>query len=379
MNITPDHTRALDTAKFSLYESKQDGAFLGSLMCNMEINWDSSIPTACTNGLTMEINPDWFLQLPEPTRSSVLQHELWHIGHLHPLRGEGLQHKRFNRAADYAINLQLDDDGCTWVGVKPLLDQKYRGMTAEQIYDVLPDEPDDGSGIPGQGGCWSDDPNDMDLSPDPTPAEVTELVSVVQAAVIAQQKTGYSSAEVDAIGERIKTLNKPKVNWLTVVRDFCQDKARAGLDYTRKNRRYKHVILPARGKRGRLMVLDFFMDVSGSVTTEMAEQMMAELVYIWTVLKPKKLRIHQFDTRIRKTEVWTEGKPIYEIEILGRGGTNLEPVAKQLKKEPPAGAIIMSDLECPVMSKVEGVPILWLCINNPTATVNQGKVVHIEV
>ena len=375
MIITPDHTRALDTAKFSLYESKNDGAFLGSLMCNMEITWDSSIPTAQTNGLSMEINPDWFLALPEPTRSTILQHELWHVGHLHPLRAEGFQHRRYNYAADFAINLQLQDDGCTFDGVTPLLDGQYRNMSAEQIYDLLPDDPDGSKG----GGCWSKDPADMDMGSNPSQGEVTELVSVVQAAVIAQQKTGYSSKEVDAISERIKTMNKPKVNWLTEVRQFCQDKARAGLDYTRKNRRYKHVILPARGKRGRLIELSYFMDISGSVTKEMAEQMMAEIKFIWEVLKPKKLHIHQFDTRIRKSETWVEGKIATEIEIVGRGGTSLECVAQWLEKNPVQGAIIMTDLECSVMRVVKGIPILWLCLNNPSATVAQGKLIHIEV
>ena len=377
MNITPAHIEALDTAKFSLYESKEEGAFLGALMCNMEISWDSSIKTAQTDGLSMQINPDWFLALPEPTRSTILQHELWHVGHLHPLRAEGLQHRRFNKAADYAINLQLQDDGCSFDGVKPLLDGKYRGMSAEEIYDTLPDEPDGSQ--PQGGGCWSNDPTDMDMGKDPSPEDVTELVSVVHAAVIAQQKTGYSSAEVDAISERIKVMNKPKVNWLAEVRQFFQDKARAGLDYTRKNRRYKHVILPARGKRGRLIELAYFMDVSGSVNTAMSEQMMSEISYIWGVLKPKKLHIIQFDTRIRKVETWTEGRPVSEIEIVGRGGTSLEPVAKWLEKNPIAGAVIMTDLECPQMRIVKGVPILWLCINNPSATVQQGKLIHIEV
>lgn len=377
MNITPEHIRALDTAKFSLYESKEDGAFLGTLMCNMGINWDSNIPTAQTNGLSMEINPDWFLKLPEATRSTVLQHELWHIGHLHMLRGQGLDHWKFNKAADYAINLQLQDDGCSFIGTTPLLDTKFRGMSAEEIYDVLPD--DSGSSGQGQVGCWSDNPDDRDLGESSTDAEASEIVSIVQSAVIAQQRTGYSSQEVEAISERIKKHNKPKVGWKVELREFCKEKARAGLDYNRRNRRYRSVILPARGKRGRLTELAFFMDISGSVTTAMAEQMMSELCSIWDLMKPKKLHIIQFDTRIRYIETWHTGRSPTEIDIHGRGGTSLEPVAQWLEKNPVNGAVIMTDLDCPIMRVVKGAPILWLCINDPTATVQQGKLIHIEV
>jgi predicted metal-dependent peptidase len=391
MTITVQHHTALDNAKFEVF-LQHDAAFLGSLMCSMDINWDEKIPTACTNGLTMEINPDWFMQLPERTRLTVLLHELWHIGYLHPIRAQGLDHDKFNRAADYTINIRLKDEGHSFDGSSPLLDAQYRGMTTEEVYALLPDMPKQGgagspspSGTPSrspgvaQAGCWSDDPNDMDMQAPEDAAQEEELLSAVHQAVIAQQRTGHSSKEVDAIAEIIRKRNEPKVDWRVEMKDFATEKCRAGLDYRKRNRRYTHVILPARGKRGRLTTLMYIMDVSGSVNTAMSEQMMSEIIYIWEVLKPKKLIIAQFDTQIRKVEVWTEGKIATEIEIIGRGGTSLEPVAKLLRKEKPTGAVIMTDLDCPIMSLVEGVPVLWLCINNPNATVRQGKLIHIQV
>lgn len=389
--ITSKHHSALDDAKFQIFLNKNDGAFLGALMCSMDIDWSEKIPTACTDGLSMQINPDWFMSLPEMSRPTILFHELWHVGYLHPIRAKGFDHDKFNRAADFSINIRLKDEGMSFDGTSPLLDPQYRGMTTEEIYDLLPDMPKGGSGGAGkppgtsqspgvgQAGCWSDDPNDMDMLPPEDPQKEEELLSAVHMAVIAQQRTGYSSKEVDAIAEIIRKRNEPKVDWKEEMRDFTQDKCRAGLDYRKRNRRYSHVILPARGKRGRLSTLMYFMDVSGSVNTPMSEQMMSEIIYIWEVLKPKKLIIAQFDTSIRKVEVWTEGKIATEIEIVGRGGTSLEPVAKLLRKEKPTGAVVMTDLDCPMMSLVEGVPILWLCINNPNKTVQQGKLIHIQV
>jgi predicted metal-dependent peptidase len=386
---TPQLNTMLDSAKFEIFLHPGEGAFLGSLMCSMDITWNTKIKTAQTDGLTMEINPDWFSSIPELTRPTILMHELRHIGYLHPLRAQGLNHKKFNWAADFVINLQLKDEGYSFDGVSPLLDSVFRNMTAEEVYDLLPDPPPSGGGSGGQGkpgtgpvkqaGCWSNDPDDQDLVEPDDPAKIEEIVQAVHAAAMAQQRTGYSSKEVEAISEMIRKRNQPVVNWKSELKDFAQDKAKSGLNYSKRNRRYNHVILPARGKRGRLMEMDFFFDVSGSVTTGMEEQMLAEISFIHGVLKPKALNLIQFDTRIQKVQTFTPGASLEQIEIVGRGGTSLECVAKYLKKSRPAGAVVMTDLDCPIMSHVEGIPILWLCINNPGATVNQGKLIHIQV
>lgn len=384
-----DNDRALDSAKFEIFLHKGEGAFLGSLMCSMDILWNEKIPTACTDGLKMEINPTWFMALPELTRPTIIMHELRHVGYLHILRMEGKDARKFNRAADYVINLQLNDEGYSFDGSMPLLDQKYRNMSAEEVYDILPDsegsggKPTPGMGKPGhsgtQAGCWSDDPDDGDMEAPSDQNQVEEVVQAVHMAVMAQQRTGYSSKEVEAISAMITARNQPKVDWRVELQNFAQDRARAGLDYKKRNRRYNHVILPARGSRGRLVELDFIFDVSGSVTDGMVEQMLAEIAYIQGVLKPKKLNLVQFDTSIRRVQTFTDGASVNDFEIHGRGGTSLECVARRFDKHRPIGAVIMTDLDCPPMRVIDGLPILWLCINNPRATVNQGKLIHIEV
>lgn len=373
--MTPQHVAALDNAKFEIF-LKNDGAFLGSLMCNMDIEFDPTCPTAKTDGKTIKFNPDWFMGLPENTRPTILLHELWHVGLLHCIRGVGFEPRRYNRAADYAINIMLHDEGNSFDGAGGLLDPAYRSMSAEDIYDLLPNDPKDQKA---QQGCFSDDPDDNDLGKPENASDAEEMVQLVHAATIAQQRSGYSSDRVEAIASLIRARNEPMVNWKAELQVFAQEKAKAGLDYNRRNRRYSHVILPARGKRGRLVELDFYFDVSGSVTDAMIEQMTSEIVYIHGVLKPKRLNLIQFDTHIRRIQTFTEGTPVNEIDIIGRGGTSLHEVADRLEKVKPTGAIIMTDLDCAPMRLVENVPVLWLCINNKSAQVNQGKLIHIQV
>ena len=67
-----------------------------------------------------------------------------HNANFHFLRRGTRKPRRWNRAADFAINIQLDDMSKEKKGQKllkfpsmGLLNQEYRDMSAEQIYDIL--------------------------------------------------------------------------------------------------------------------------------------------------------------------------------------------------------------------------------------------------
>lgn len=89
--------RELDRCKSSIFLGRS-AAFLGSVMSGLEFIWDTSIPTACTDGVRMMWNPDWFMQMNPEARKTVLRHEIDHVARLHMLRGEGRNGKVFNYA-----------------------------------------------------------------------------------------------------------------------------------------------------------------------------------------------------------------------------------------------------------------------------------------
>jgi predicted metal-dependent peptidase len=108
--------------------------FYGSLVARLQLRpWDGD--TFATDGE--------FLFVPEKhpydkdTLESVVAHETWHCALLHPFRIGKREHMRWNIACDYAINDLLQRDGfkihSTW-----LYDKKYAGMSAEKIYEKLP-------------------------------------------------------------------------------------------------------------------------------------------------------------------------------------------------------------------------------------------------
>lgn len=96
-----------------------NSAFLASIMSNHNFIWTTSIPTAQTNGLTLEWNPNWFLSLPRPTRFTVLKHNFWHPARLHFLRRGDRDPLVWNWACDISINNFLKSEGSDFTGTSP--------------------------------------------------------------------------------------------------------------------------------------------------------------------------------------------------------------------------------------------------------------------
>jgi predicted metal-dependent peptidase len=79
--------------------------------------------------------PEFVDTLNSATLAGVLAHEVMHPALQHHVRRSGRDPKRWNEACDYAINPLLLDAGLSLPdGV--LVDHRFRGMSAEQIYNL---------------------------------------------------------------------------------------------------------------------------------------------------------------------------------------------------------------------------------------------------
>jgi predicted metal-dependent peptidase len=141
--------------------------FFAELLFNLnilELGANEGCKTMCTDGKSIGYWPPFVHKLTEAEVVFVIIHEIMHNANFHFSRQGNRDQPLWNRAADYAINIQIDDmknDMKTSNILSPpkdiCLDEKYRGMGAEQIYDILekqtppkkPGQP--GQGQPGQG------------------------------------------------------------------------------------------------------------------------------------------------------------------------------------------------------------------------------------
>lgn len=352
------------------------GGFLGPLLCGMHMMWDEDQPTACTNGIFIKINPQFFLSQPEDVRVSIILHELWHTARLHFLRQGERDDLIWNYAGDLRINDDLAVQGHHFGAIDVWLSSKMphlgitSAMSEEEIYDILKHEPPPTTGAFGEplpGG-------------DMVPANPDEIRRTVQAVVQAQQAAIRSNKVGDIPGNISKYLDAflaPVVPWQSTLMNFFTDKMRNTYSYRRPNRRHSDIYLPSKSDdEGRITHMLYALDVSGSVSDDDVVRFNSEVKYIWDVLKPKKLTLLQFDTIIQDVQVFNDGESFDGIMVKGRGGTCLKCVHDFIVEHKPTATVIFSDLFCAPMDVVNS-PVIWIAIGNKNAKVNQGQLIHI--
>jgi predicted metal-dependent peptidase len=99
----------------------------------------TSIETMAIDGVSLFYNPKFVETLSAAQLMGTLAHEVLHPALQHHTRRNGRDPRRWNMACDYAINPILVDAGLTLPeGV--LLEDRFRGISAERIYNQFEEE-----------------------------------------------------------------------------------------------------------------------------------------------------------------------------------------------------------------------------------------------
>lgn len=375
-------TRMLDKTKSRIF-SEDNSAFLGSILSSLYLIWvrdEAVLDTASTDYENIFFNVDWFLSLSPEARATLLEHELWHPALLHDVRRGDRCPDYWNYACDIRINNDLLARGRSFKGLEdgwidPSFDKNGR-MAEEDIYDELIKRaaPMPKTGPFGKGGPAGDlRPGNKKIDPN---VQIGRVVRAIQQAEMA----GQAGKLPGQLREKLDEFLNPKVNWRVELMQFFTDLQDEDFSWKRPNRRSTEIYLPFRElDEGRLESIDFFVDVSGSITQRDAQITLSEVRYIWTVLKPKHLRLIQFDTKVQQVDEFTEDAQFDRIEIRGRGGTDFSPVKEWIETRRPTAAVILSDMECePMPAPSYPCPIIWAVVRNKTAKVTCGKVIYIK-
>lgn len=354
--------KRLDKIKSAVFLNR-NAAFLASLMCQLKFEFRQDTPTMATDGSTILIGTEFFNNTTDQDLSFILVHELWHVALLHNLRRGTRDPKIFNVAADYVVNLKTYED----MGYRPkyaLYSRQYEGMSVEEVYDQLIDFIDDTEDI------------EIDLIDAKDSTDAQNQATKVQKAFAIAKSSGNLDGSVE---KEINKFLKPKVDWRTLLNKYLTDQIDTDSSWSKPNRRYlsQGMYMPAQlPLEGRLEHLMFFLDTSGSISDTEVTQFLSEIRTIQSNLKPKKLTLVQFDTKIQQVQELREGKVPNSFEVKGRGGTSLKEVHKLIKEKKPSCAVIFSDLGCKPMEPVDS-PIIWIIINSNN-TAEFGKQIHIN-
>lgn len=358
---------SLAKAKIKIMADK-DSCFLANVALRMRYEIDNSQSTAAVDGITVFLNEEFFLNRLNPeTRATTLLHEIGHVVRQHNDRQGNRHPGLYNEAGDYVINQELKDSGwepIKWISLitemptEWLQDDRFKGMSTEEVYDILLAEQQ--NGMPPPPGMFPDlkkPPKDMSKEA-MTNAVQDILVSSAQAAIMAGQ-AGSIPGEVQVF---LDGLLKPKLPLASQLRRFFKVLNAKSYTWSRPNRRHqaRGIYLPAaRGQE--LCHIAFAFDMSGSVSDKDIKRYVSELVGVMTQLKPTKLTLVQFDTRIISVDVMKSVNDIMKLKLQGRGGTQIMPLMDWAHKEKPEALVVFTDGEFTINESMNPkVPVLWL-------------------
>lgn len=381
---------ALDACKSKAFLGN-NAAFLGSLLCSMEIIWsDVDNPTAKTNGLKLWWNRDWFISLPKATRVTILVHELWHPGRLHFLRRGNRDAEIWNYACDIRINNDLKAAGYSFVGIEwawlmPEVDVNGP-MAEEDIYDLLmqkslspPPQPG-ATEIGNANGDMSNlPPDDNSTSGEGATQNQTRILEAVVRAVQAAERANQAGNIPGGTKDFITQFLTPVVPWEATLMQFFTDLGEYRYTWARPNRRFSDSYRQSvEYESDRLEHLIYYLDVSGSISDRDRLRFNSEVKYIKDVLNPRKLTLVQFDTEIQHEHVFEESDPFEKVVDVSGGGTCLVCVKNHIEQNNPTAAIIFSDMHVSPMDKPKtGTPVIWIRIGKGHVP-SFGKVINIR-
>ena len=157
--MTPE--QKLTKAKSLLIMSEP---FFGSLVLRLPLEEDTKTKTMVTNGKSIRYNPKVINDASVQEVQGMLAHTVMHPALLHHTRRNGRDADKWNKACDYVVDSILNKSGFSLPNTQ-YINYNYADMSAEGIYEILPDEPkgDNSGNSNGDGnGDVEDSPESQD-------------------------------------------------------------------------------------------------------------------------------------------------------------------------------------------------------------------------
>ena len=305
--------------------------FYASVLYQMPMVEKSSLPTMATDGKSIFYNAEFTDALSEPELDGVKVHEAYHRILKHHLRMGKRDAELWNIACDYAINPIIIQSGLV-LPEGALIDAKFKGMSAEKIYDLLKqDQGDDGNGGGGSGQpqpqAWGNvEDQGGDMSEDQIKSEEATInAQVVMAVNSMKTEAGKLPANIKEI---IDEMKRSQIDWKDVLRRFVGGDQPEGYSYRRPNRRQwylNEVVTPVSNKIGCGDIV-VGIDTSGSVSSIELSHFLGELNAIAESSGAESVTIITCDYDVQDVVRYEKGDQIEDIVCKGRGGTRVMPV-----------------------------------------------------
>lgn len=419
--------------------------FFADLLFNLKIREvaPNYCDTMCTDGKSIGYNPAFVHKLTEAEIIFVLIHEVMHNANFHFNRMGVRDHDLWNQAADYAINIQIDDmrkDMKSQGSIDPpkgiLLDEKYRDMSAEQIYEILEKQQgksknQPGQGQPGQGQPGQGSGKGQPGGPGAMPGDIKSPGSITGEEIYKPEKgeEGQGNQEIEdattteelekkwqdirnnaasknagtgssSLDRWLRKLNKPKINWRAELKKFVAQ-VYDELDFAYSNKRFiwqdMHLPGPREADKSSYQNVVIAIDTSGSISEDTLGKFSSEMLKLFKTYNILTCYVIWCDSDIPKkggVQVFDVADKSFKLDKLrpvGGGGTSFKPPFKWVqenivkKGKVPAFMIYFTDAYGDAPSAGEyGIRayanrVLWVITENDDASnIKFGKKLYID-
>jgi predicted metal-dependent peptidase len=424
--------RVKQRVKYAIANIVKTHPFFAGAATKLKYVYTYKVNTAAVDGTHMFINPMFFDPMNGKAIEFVIMHEIMHCMLQHFLRMDSRNRLKWNYATDYEINLIVARELGYDMKSDPVLkdglyDENYKGMSAEHIYNSIPNPEQDkqqgqggGQGQPGedqgqgQGGGQGQPGEDQGQGQTGGGSAIDEVLTPEEGRKIAEEegvtpgtpitKDDWNKILKDAAKERVRSrggkqgtggpldalvdeILKPTVNWRRLLKKYIGAAAYRE-EYRVPSKRYIHSGEIRSGVWSSMEALTevvIAMDTSGSML-QYIPGVFSELAAILQADKIKELTAIYFDTQVTSTEKLTQGKSPDPKAVKGGGGTLFTPVVEWVNKNMRQAelVVIMSDgdnfdnMQLTSMRKPKWAKnCIWIIIGNPTWEPPFGKVVHV--
>ena len=322
--------------------------FFGNMATRMKlINADEWCQTAATDGRNFFYNTKFIEKLSQKKLEFLFAHEIGHCVFDHFGRAGSRNRQLCNISQDYAINQILKDEKIGEVidEVPICLDDKYRGLAWEEIYDQLYekaekismeelldqlgetlDEHINEDGAQGTKGDQKDG-DKKGKAPVLSKEERQKIKDEIKEAMIQSHAAAGAGKTPGAIERLIKDLTEPKMNWREILRMNIQSIIRNDFSFTVPSRKGWHTgaILPGL-KNDETIDIAVAVDMSGSIGMDDAKTFFSEIKGIMEQYEDFSIKLWCFDTEVYNYAEFTQDNidELLDYEPKGGGGTDFD-------------------------------------------------------
>jgi predicted metal-dependent peptidase len=273
-----------------------------------------------------------------------------HCGLGHPYRRGSRDRRKWSYACKAVVDIILAENGFLVPSWK-----QYQGLTAEQVFDRLPDEAKNTT------GTGDDPPVDVE---DGEGGENGEEAMAWKGATLAAAQLAEDMKASDlsaSIQRMLDQARQPSIRWREILRDYITPTN--GRDYTwsKPSRRFiaSGVYLPniTVTQPGPIRVL---IDASGSVSDVELSTFMAEVRSVQEEMAPESIEVVSFDTEIKRTKTFGAEEPVNFQSVKAGGGTSYKLLWPKGLADRQVD-VVVTDGHCDKFpTDRPTVPVLWI-------------------